>query len=754
MSGAHRLSRRLGWLAWCSMIVSTAVGVLAPTAPGATVRVDIFVTAVGVIFGSMAARTALLARVQPQRRPALLALTATLVLWLAGGVALSQAQGTQRVDFPAPGELIFLCAYVALTLTVLLDVKQNPKRSGATAWLDAVIVMGGAACAAIVVVIAPLTAFAGADGMSMRLAVLYPMLDLTLLVIVIGQTALGRRAGDRWTAMLMAGLVSFALTDASLISTASNGWYQASVTLDLGYGLTFLLIVEAVCRRRPPPLSPPNDRRVADDLSARLVVFAGSSALATMLVPEPERIHDLVHAVVFTTLIAVLVRLLQALRQAQRVNDAVRLARTDDLTGLPNRRALDAELEAQSGATSPLGLLLLDLDGFKEVNDTLGHAAGDATLQVIAHRLREATEVGGIVARLGGDEFAILFLHDRREDLLEQAGALRALVRKPVRVDGVDIALDVSIGVAVRRDGSLDADLLREADIAMYQAKRSGGGAMLYSPEADVFSRERLGAADALRRGIITGEIVVWYQPKIRTETGEFCGAEALVRWERADGELLSPAQFLPVARRTALMPDLTRVVLEHVVRDAAQWRRAGLDVQVAVNVDPAELLAPSVMDDLFRLVAAARLEPAALVIEVTEDSFLAHPDQARRAIREIRAAGLEVSIDDYGTGFSSLSYLRDLPVQELKIDRSFVAGLVDNPRNEMIIRTTRDLASGLGLRTVAEGVEDEQTAGRLRELGIDVLQGYLVARPMPFAAILPWFCRHRDGVLKPAATQ
>jgi diguanylate cyclase len=273
----------------------------------------------------------------------------------------------------------------------------------------------------------------------------------------------------------------------------------------------------------------------------------------------------------------------------------------------------------------------------------------------------------------------------------------------------------------------------------MYQAKAAKAGALMYDPARDEFSRARLQIAEDLRAGLDRGELVVWYQPQVDTATERTRSAEALVRWHHPSQGLLPPGAFLPAARRAGLMPALTDEVLSQVVRDAARWRAQGQHLQVSVNVAPAELLYPSFIDRLFGLVSSAGLPAGVLVIEVTEDSFLAEPERARTVIQRLRAGGLEVSIDDYGTGFSSLSYLRDLPVQELKIDRSFVANLLTDSRSRMIVETTNQLAHGLGLRTVAEGVEDAGTVQALRELGVDLLQGYYFARPMPFSDLAGW---------------
>jgi EAL domain-containing protein (putative c-di-GMP-specific phosphodiesterase class I) len=273
----------------------------------------------------------------------------------------------------------------------------------------------------------------------------------------------------------------------------------------------------------------------------------------------------------------------------------------------------------------------------------------------------------------------------------------------------------------------------------MYQAKSSGSGVLLYDSTRDGFSRQRLRTAEELRRGIETGQLQVWYQPQVDAATGLPCAVEALVRWVHPKDGLRQPGSFLEIARHSGLMPALTEAVVERVAADARRWQQQGLGLHVAVNFAPAELLDAVVLEGLLRQVVEAGLPRDSVILEVTEDSFLAEPDRARAAIERLRCQGIQVSIDDYGMGYSSLSYLRDLPVQELKIDRSFVADLLLDPRSRLIVSTTTQLAHGLGLRTVAEGVEDEALAAELLALGVDVLQGYYFARPMPGAEVAGW---------------
>ena len=345
-----------------------------------------------------------------------------------------------------------------------------------------------------------------------------------------------------------------------------------------------------------------------------------------------------------------------------------------------------------------------------------------------------------VIARLGGDEFAIISTTEDEIALLGTARDILDALAEPLLVDGIEIALSASIGIALHADSDPgSSELLRRADVAMYQAKLSRMGSALYDPHLDDFSRPRLQLAEELRRGIAAGQLALWYQPQIDAVTQEVCALEALIRWNHPTQGMLSPAVFLPVARRAGLMLMLSDEVARQAVAAAKELRAKGLEHRIAINCAPPELLSGVFLPRLYDALDAAGVPASALVVEVTEDSFLADPERARAVVVDMHKHELQISIDDYGTGFSSLSYLRDLPVQELKIDRSFVATTLADPRSRMIVLSTLQMAHGLGMRVVAEGVENAATAVELIQMGIDVLQGYHMARPMPLAEIEPW---------------
>jgi diguanylate cyclase (GGDEF)-like protein len=459
-----------------------------------------------------------------------------------------------------------------------------------------------------------------------------------------------------------------------------------------------------------------------------------------LLVLRPEGLVGLAVALpAVITLTATAARMVIALRESNAAGEAFQLARTDDLTGLPNRRALLRAVDGALGGREPFALMLIGLDGFKEVNDTLGHSAGDTLLELVALRLRSSLPPGTMLARVGGDEFAILATNQDEIELLERAQSVRGTLLAPARIEGLDLGMSASIGIAIRQlEDMRAADLLRRADVAMFEAKVNRTGAELYRPDHDEFSRMRLQMGEDLRRALRAGQVTVWFQPKVGS-TGKAVGMEALVRWERPNGEVRQPAEFLPVARRAGLMGELSEVVLDRAVTAAARWHRMGLDLHVALNLAPPELLTGEQLRILYAAIANAGLPAHHITIEVTEDSFLVDPVRARQVLLEVKQQGLRIAIDDYGTGFSSLSYLRDLPIDELKLDRSFVSTVSDDERSRLIVSSTVTMAHALGLLVVAEGVEDARVASTVLSLGADVLQGYHFAKPMREAQVDEW---------------
>ncbi len=448
------------------------------------------------------------------------------------------------------------------------------------------------------------------------------------------------------------------------------------------------------------------------------------------------------------------------LRRQAEEND--RLARYDQLTGLPNRtlfiERVAAALErweldgvhAQPG--DGVAVVLMDLDSFKEINDTLGHATGDAALCEVAGRLQAKLAPAALVARLGGDEYGILY---RGAPAAAEALAAHAQVclEEPVALGEISVNIEASVGVALVPKHAQDLNqLLRHADVALDRAKSHRGRVELYAAEHDRFSTDRLKLLGQVRGALEREEFVLHYQPQVNLRSGHVVGVEALLRWEHPEHGLLAPLRFISLIEQTALVRPLTLHVIDKALAQARRWRDAGLEVVMSVNLSPRNLLDPELPTQIERLLRTHRTDPNALVVEVTETATMADTARAVAVLGALRALGVGVSIDDFGTGHASFAYLATLPANEIKIDRSFVTGMCDNVRDEAIVRSTVDLARHLELRVVAEGIETPAVWERLAALGCELGQGYLMSKPIPAEQLEAWLRAHPDGYRPGAA--
>ena len=415
----------------------------------------------------------------------------------------------------------------------------------------------------------------------------------------------------------------------------------------------------------------------------------------------------------------------------------------DVLTGLPNRALLHDRLEhdlalVQRDGTA-LCVMILDLDDFKDVNDTLGHLNGDLLLQAIGPRLGKVLRGTDTLARLGGDEFAVVLPGvSGLEDAITVSAKITEALEEPFAIAGILLDVRASIGIACfPQDGEDVGVLLRHADVALYKAKSSKTPWEAYSPDEDEHTRERLALAAQLRRGIARGELELHFQPKVSLAGGELKEVEALVRWRRPRLGLLAPDTFIPLAEQTGLIKPLTEWVLDEALRQARAWRDIGVDVRVSVNLSTRSLVDRSLATTLRELLGRWRLSAAALQLEITESAVIDEARRATTALEELSALGIRLAIDDFGTGYSSLTYLKRLPVSEIKIDKSFVANMLHSREDAVIVRSTIELARNLGLETTAEGVEDELICGQLTAWGCDFAQGFLLGRPVAGSEVI-----------------
>jgi len=440
--------------------------------------------------------------------------------------------------------------------------------------------------------------------------------------------------------------------------------------------------------------------------------------------------------------------------------EQVHAARTDPLTGLANRLAFTERLEqllpavldahAAAGPAGAPGLAVL-LDHFKEVNDTLGHTAGDLLLAQLAARLAGCLRPGDLIARLGGDEFAVLLQHiSTGRQALTIADTLLDRLNEPVLVDGLELPVEASVGVALApRDGTSAQALLRCADVAMYRAKDKRNAAVVYDPSMDPAGAERLQLVSQLQAAIRTDQIVVHYQPIVCLGTAAVLGAEALVRWQHPQRGLLQPGAFVPAVERTALIVPLTLCVLEQAVRQAVTWPSTAVgELTVSVNLSPRCLLVRSIPEQVTRILARHGLPARRLVLEITETLALSDLQVVDDVLTALREVGVQLSVDDFGTGYSSMSFLRKIAVNEVKVDRSFVALAPDSQHDRAIVYGTVALAHGLGVPVVGEGVETHGQLQALRASGCDAAQGFLLGRPMPATELQPLLRQPNPAVL------
>ena len=414
------------------------------------------------------------------------------------------------------------------------------------------------------------------------------------------------------------------------------------------------------------------------------------------------------------------------------------VALTDALTGLANRKRLALSV-AEAVKQGPLALVLLDLDRFKEVNDTLGHHVGDQLLTVVAQRLEATLRPGDTVSRLGGDEFALVLPAADGRDAKAAATRVRDALAEPFILGGLLVDVAASAGIAVSPEHGTHVDeLLQHADVAMYLSKESGE-VEVYDASRDRNSTARLAVLGELRRALEQGELELHYQPKADLVTGAVVGVEALVRWRHPERGLVPPDEFIPLAERSGLIGALTAWVIDRGLAQTALWRSQGWDLSLAVNVTVRDLCGAELVDQVAAGLRRYAVPADALQLEVTEGSLFADSARARRSLQRLERLGVMLSLDDFGTGWSSLVQLRQLPVREIKIDRSFVARMADDPRDRAIVSSVIDLARGLGMRVVAEGVEDAVTWDLLRELGCDRAQGWYLARALPAQDLTDW---------------
>jgi diguanylate cyclase (GGDEF)-like protein len=676
------------------------------------------------------------ARRTAELRWAWLAMAIGITLIVAGDLVYTyHDQNMKPIPEPAPSDAVYLLAYATLILAVALLTQSSFGRVHVSVRLDGAI--AGLATGALVGMIwfGPLLHASGRP-LEMAVYLAYPSCDLALIVLLAAGLAPHRYRPNWSTVFLMTGVAWFVVGDVITLNRVADNTYISGTLLDATWpiGLFFIGLAASLRDRRRSagprtPASSPAGVTVVPGLFAAV-------SLAVLAASLVRRDSPVVPSLAIAALALVIVRMWMTLGEVRLSVVNYQDARTDYLTGLPNRRAFLERLEAVcssgQGHNVDAGVLLVDLKDFKEINDALGPSAGDDLLCIVAKRFEHRLGERGIVARVGGDEFAFARPGHSEEDLVAIGHEISAVLSDPCVVDGMSVRMGASIGMAVSRpEGSSADELLRRADVARYEAKHTQSAVSVYRAEIDPSSRDSLVLLDALRDAIDSRTLILHYQPTIDMRTGAVYGVEALVRWQHSTRGLLYPDRFIPLAERNGLMPQLTHAVLDLAVAKAAQLDQLGQRLNMSVNISRYDLVNEDLPDYVDNLLARHRYPHCRLTLEITESALGGDAGRVEDCVRRLRARGLRISIDDFGVGYSSISQLLRLALDELKIDQSFVFRLTSDPHAKAIVAAVIEVARSLEITTVAEGIEDNESFALLRVMGADIGQGYLIARPL-----------------------
>ena len=681
-------------------------------------------------------------------------------LSLAVGVALNDIgnivyllhdQNMRPVPSPAPSDVPYLLSYVGFAIGVTLITQRSYGARILSARLDGAIagITAGAVAATLW-----FDSVLNVSGNSLQVVVgmSYPLMDLALLMLLVAGLSPLRFRPNVMTMALTLGIVWFLVGDVIDLNQVASNTYVPDTLLDGTWLLGIWLLAVSAWSNPDRHPEPRTDEVVAPHGILVIPTICGVLSLAVLVRSLAHHTSHVSSMLAIFALVLVIVRMVSTLREVRQGALNFRDARTDDLTGLGNRRSFSEDgLEKLTSlkGSKKLCVLLIDVDGFKEINDSLGHRCGDELLNIVGERLQHGLSTRGSIARIGGDEFATSCLVTSIEEGVIIADELSETFAEPIYLDGVTVRIGASIGVAISPDHGLSpADLLRSADVAMYQAKVSQMAVCTYNAERDPSSRERLAMIDELRAAIESRDLTLHFQPQLDLRTSVVRGVEALVRWKHPTRGLLYPDEIVSLAERVGLILPLTRAVLEQAIVEASRLDRAGHRLQMSVNITRYDLVDDQLPGFIYHLLEANEFPANRLTLEITESSVGEDPENARRCIEKLRDRGIGISIDDFGVGYSSMSQLLNLPIDELKVDKSFVQALGNDRRALAIVRSAIELARALDLTLVAEGIETSNNLAILEEIGADVGQGWAIAQPLS-ATQLEKFLTHTcvDGV-------
>ena len=682
-------------------------------------------------------------RVRAERWPCLL-IGAGMASSAAGDVVY--AAWVPEGQVPSVADPVYLAFYPLVYAGMLLLMRERLKRVPTAFRLDALICGLTLGALAAAVATGPIDAALAGEPATVLVGLAYPVGDLLLLALAAGMLPfLGWRAELRW-GLLVAGFMAYAVADTVYLFQTSAGTYLEGTLIDACWPMASLFIAVAAWLPRSAT-SPRPKPGLGSYVPA--IVCAGV-ALAVAVLANQSRVAVTLAAL---TLIAVAWRLAVTFRDVSATAEAHRQAMTDELTGLPNRLSLATTLTAVSvdepstmfRSRSSRALLLLDIVQFREINYFAGRHVGDELLSRVATRLAQSVRPDDVIARTGGDEFAVLFADS--VDIMTaraRAGALLEALRQPFELDPITVQVEASISIALCPDHcDHPSELLSCVETASPHAKSATSKIVVYDAGRVQSERDKDDyLVEELRAALSNDELMCFYQPKIRADDGGVHSVEALLRWQHPRRGLLLPEEFLPVAERAGLMRQVANCVFNLALAQTRTWHDDGIRMIVAVNLSMASLLDLDLVDTIERLLATHHVSPEALILEITEGTFANDSTRSRKTVTALRRLGVRISLDDYGTGWSSLARLQDMSVDELKLDRVFVSRLAEDPRSIAIVRSTVALAHSLGADLVAEGVEDEATLRALRQYGCNITQGFVHTPPLPADELLRWTAR------------
>jgi diguanylate cyclase (GGDEF)-like protein len=654
-----------------------------------------------------------------------------------------------RIVTPTFRDVIFVLAYFAIAVAVALVMQQSFGPRASSVRLDGIIAGLSLASLASMYWFKQNIEISGRPLVA-EFNIFNPILVMALLVLLLAGLVPKHFRSDAITSLLIIGMTAFAVSDVMHLNNVvfAPSTYQPFVEVLRPIGLCCLALAAW----------PRIDRR--GDVRGYLVaprglniipVIFGTLSVAILALSVIRSISESTRFMALAALMLVIIRMVMTQGEVRLLGKSnFSDARTDHVTGLPNRRAFLEDGEAKLASLKPheqLGIVLIDLNGFKEVNDSIGHAHGDELLKIVGQRFAKRIGGRGSVARLGGDEFAYTFVIDADVDPTASAKELAWTLSNPVSLDGTKVRVHASVGVAIwPQHGLTHVELLRSADVAMYEAKRSHVEVCVYRDENDANSRERLSLINDLRTVIERHRLTLHYQPTRNLRTNELHGVEALVRWEHPTLGALQPDAFIPLAEQVGLIVPLTRTVLDLAITELARLDRTGQSLQMSVNISRWDLMDEHLVESLERMLQWHRIPAERITLEVTESCLSQDPVRAKESLERLRKAGVKISIDDFGVGYSSMSQLLELPVDELKIDKSFVLALNSDRRAISLIRSMIEMSRALGLLVIAEGIEDKENYELLRSAGTDIAQGNFVSPPLTSSQLDEFLASEADA--------